>query len=185
MTEPGRAKRMKIIVLALRLVLVGLFLFSVARHYDPDTGFTEFLVLAEDGHGGEVPALQATPHYHHPPHNAYDGQFYVQMALDPLLRDPATDRAMDAPAYRARRILFSWTACVLGLGQPAWIVQAYALQNVLVWLVLAWWLARRLPADDWRGLGIWASVMFTHGLLGSVTMALLDGPSLLAFSMLR
>ena len=101
------------------------------------------------------------------------------MALDPLLRDPATERLLDNVPLRTRRILCSATAWALGLGRPAWILEAYALQNVAAWLVLAWWLARRLPPDDCRGLFVWVGCLCTAGLLGSVRLALTDGPSLL------
>jgi len=37
--------------------------------------------------------------------NGYDGQFYIQIALDPLLRGAKLQQVLDAPAYRARRIL--------------------------------------------------------------------------------
>ena len=52
---------------------------------------------------------------------------------------------MDNLPYRARRILFCWTAYLLGMGQPRLILQAYALQNVLCWLLLAWLLLRWFP----------------------------------------
>ena len=52
---------------------------------------------------------------------------------------------MDLAPYRARRILFSWTAFLLGLGRPAWILEAYALQNVAGWLLLAALLTRWMP----------------------------------------
>ena len=175
----GRA----VVIRAIRIALVCGFLLMIGRHYHAGLGFTELLILAEDGHVFETPALQAIPHYHHPSGNSYDGQYYVQLALDPLLKDPRLDRSMDNPPYRERRILFSWTAWLMGLGRPAWIVQAYAVQNVVVWLLLAWWLARRYPADDWRGLAVWIAMMFTHGLLASVRMALLDGPSLLVIAL--
>ena len=74
------------------------------------------------------------------------------MALDPLLRDPATDRAMDDAPLRARRILLSWTAYVLGLGRPAWIVQAFALQNVFAWLALSVLLRRWFDLTTVRGV---------------------------------
>jgi hypothetical protein len=86
---------------------------------------------------------------------------------------------MDLPAFRARRILFSWTAYALGLGRPAWIIQVYALQNVVCWLLLAWLLARWIPPDTLRGLALWTACLFSHGLLWSVRFALLGGPSLL------
>ena len=125
----------------------------------------------------DPPALQALPHYQSPL-ASYDGQFYAQRALDPLLRDPTIDRGMDLAPFRARRILFSWTAYVLGLGRPAWILEAYALQNVVCWLILAALVTRWLNPVSARGLALWYAVLFSHGLLWSVSLALLDGPSL-------
>jgi hypothetical protein len=108
----------------------------------------------------------------------YDGQFYAQRALDPLVRDPQVDHAMDLAPFRARRILFSWTAYVIGLGRPAWILEVYALQNVAAWLILAALLSRWMPPGRPRGLLAWAACLLSHGLLWSVRFALLDGPSL-------
>ena len=128
----------------LALVLCALFLASVARFYHPGFGFTSLVVIPSAGHDSEIPALRALPHYEYAT-IAYDGEFYVQLAMTPLLRDPAIDRALDRPAFRARRILFCWTAYALGFGRPAWILQVYALQNVLCWLVLAWLITRWIP----------------------------------------
>jgi hypothetical protein len=114
---------------------------------------------------------------------AYDGSQYVQLALEPLLQDPAIDRALDNPPYRARRILFCWTAWLAGLGRPAWVVQAYAFQNVVYWLVLAWVMTWWLPPTTPRGFAAWVAVMFSHGLLASVRLALLDGPSMLLLAL--
>lgn len=156
--------------------LVIVFLAAVARFYHPGTGFTALIGFppADDF---TSPALRAVPHYESMA--VYDGQFYAQRALDPLLRDPTIDRAMDLAPFRARRILFSWTAYAFGLGQPRWILEAYALQNVVCWLALAgvltWW----LPPTSGRGLALWTACLFSHGLLWSVRFALLDGPSLL------
>ena len=163
---------------AVAVALVVLLLASVARLDHPPFGFTEMIGFASDG-AGELPVLQAIPHYRHPAWGSYDGQFYAQLALEPLLRDPAIDRALDLPPYRARRILFSWTAWALGVGRPQWILQAYALQNVLVWLLLAALMTRWLRPDTPRGLALWTACLFSHGLLHSVRSALLDGPSLL------
>lgn len=156
-----------------------MLLALVARYYDPVTGFTSLINFSERDHEFESQTLQRTAHFHYPGTAGYDGQFYAQLAMDPLLREPDTDTLMDMAPFRARRILFSMTAYCLGLGRPAWILQAYSVQNVLVWLLLAWWLARRLPADDMRGLLVWAACLFTQGLLASVRLAVLDGPSLL------
>ena len=156
--------------------LVILFLASIARFYHPDTGFTSFIGFPER-HEHVSAEMREAPHAHvaHP----YDGQFYAQRALDPLLRDPAYDRAMDLAPYRARRILFSWTAWALGLGRPTWILQAYALQNVLGWVLLAFLLTRWIPPVTARGLALWIACLFSHGMLWSVRFALLDAPSLL------
>jgi len=166
----------------LAAALVVLLLASVARLYHPVYGFTEMIGFAAPG-TGELPALQAIPHYRHPPWGSYDGQFYAQLALEPLLRDPAIDRALDLPPYRARRILFSWTAWALGAGRPAWILQAYALQNVLFWLLLAALMTRWLRPDSARGLALWTACLFSHGMLHSVRSALLDGPSMLLIAL--
>ena len=162
---------------ALALALVAYFLASVARFYHPGTGFTALI-----GFGGshdpeyEVSAAAIAPHLHGA---GYDGQFYAQLALAPLLRDPTIDRALDAPPYRARRIFFSWTAYIAGLGRPAWILQAYALQNVICWLLLAGLLLRWVPPDSPERLAVWGACLFGQGMLASVRLALTDGPSML------
>ncbi len=152
------------------------FLVAVARFYHPGTGFTA-LIGFPLALPTESPALQAVPHFQSA-QVSYDGQFYARRALDPLLHDPTIDRAMDLAPFRARRILFSWSAYLLGLGRPAWILEAYALQNVLSWLVIAALLTRWISPVSIRGLALWTAVLFSHGLLWSVGLALLDGPSL-------
>jgi hypothetical protein len=159
------------------VALVILFLMSVARFYHPGTGFTA-LIGFRHGHDSEAPAMRDVPHFDYPPWASYDGQFYAQRALDPLCRDPLVDRAMDLAPFRARRILFSWTAYVLGFGRPAWIIEAYAIQNVVCWLLLAWLLVRWIPPSSGRGLALWTACLFSHGVLWSVRFALLDAPSL-------
>lgn len=159
------------------MALAAMFLASVAKFYHRDTGFTS-LIAFPDGNSDEAPALRAIPHEVVPAWGSYDGQFYAQRALDPLVRDPAVDRAMDLAPFRARRILFSWTAWMLGLGRPSWILQAFALQNVASWILLSILLTRWLPVRSPRTLALWAACLFSHGLLWSVRFSLLDGPSL-------
>jgi hypothetical protein len=158
--------------------VAAVFLISVAGYYSPVTGFTYFLELPEASHARELPVLQQIPHDHHQS-GGYDGQFYAQIALDPLLADPAIDRALDNAPYRARRILFAWTAYALGLGRPAWVLQAYAVQNVLAWIVFAWVLCRWFPPGTTRAFVLWTGCLFTHGLIASVRYALVDGPATL------
>jgi hypothetical protein len=162
---------------AIACVLTASVLISIQRYYHPDTGFTA-LIGFPSADEYEAPAMAGVPHYKYPDLGIYDGQFYAQRALDPLLRDPRTDRAMDLAPFRARRILFSWTAYLAGLGHPRWILEAYALQNVIAWLILAWLLTRWVPVSTPRGLAAWTACMFSHGLMWSLRFALLDGPSL-------
>ncbi len=175
--QPGRRRAWLWRTLALAGCAV--FLSWVAGFYHPGLGFSAFLMVPRGEEEYQLPALRSVPHYRYPPGHAYDGAMYVQLAMVPLLRDPAIDRALDAPAYRARRILFCWTAYALGLGRPAWIMQAYALQNVVCWLLLAWLVTRWFPLDGPRTFALWVASMFSHGLIASVRLAVLDGPSLL------
>jgi hypothetical protein len=174
---PEWARRRRTTCRALAAAFVVLFLASVARFYHRDTGFTSLIGLPENN-AGEVPALREIPHYVYPSGVTYDGQYYAQLALEPLLRDPAIDRAIDVAPYRARRILFSWTARLLGLGRPAWVLEAFALQNVLCWLILAALMTTWLAPESPRQLASWSACLFAFGLLWSVRFALLDGPSL-------
>jgi hypothetical protein len=159
------------------------FLAMVGSYYSPETGFTIFLTLPASNHSRELPAVQAVPHAHNEHDGGYDGQFYSQMAMDPLLRDPAIDRALDTPGYRSHRILFSWTAWAMGFGKPAWILQAYAVQNVLAWLILAGTLLIWCPPRDGRTFLLWGGTLFTHGLLSSVRNAVPDGPSVMLITL--
>ena len=174
----GASSRTRTACVAIALASIAFFIASVARFYHPGLGFTA-LIGFPAGHEYEAPALRDIPHYDYTGAGVYDGQFYAQRALDPLVRDPLVDRAMDLAPFRARRILFSWTAYAAGLGRPKWILEAYALQNVVAWLLLAVVLARWLPPTTPAGLAAWGACLFSHGLLWSVRFALLDGPSLL------
>ena len=164
-------------------MLTLLLFWAVARYYHPQFGFTPLIVFNAGAHDREIAALQSLPHFEYTGDAAYDGAFYAQLALDPLLRDPGIDRALDNPPYRARRILFSWTAFALGLGRPAWILQAYALQNLLSWLLLAVLMTRWLPLTSGRGFALWTAVMFSHGLLVSLRFAVLDSPTMLLLAL--
>ena len=164
---------------ALYVLAVVIFLVSIGRYYDRDTGFTPLIIFGDTFDKQALPAVRAVPHYVHRDSGGYDGQFYAQLAVDPLLRDPAIADALDTVAYRARRILFSWTAFLLGLGQPRWILQAYALQNVGCWLALAWVLLRWLPPVDIKNFFLWFGCLFGSGLIISVRFALLELPSVL------
>jgi hypothetical protein len=163
--------------------IVAVFLASVAQYYHRNTGFTEMIIFGDEFDGVVLPAVAAAPHYVHYRSPGYDGQFYAQLAVDPLLRDRRIDAALDNPPYRARRILFAWTAYLLGLGRPALVLKAYALQNIIAWLLLAWVLLRWFPPSVPRNLLPWAGCLFGAGLIWSVRFALVEGPGLLLLAL--
>lgn len=161
------------------LIAIVAFVVCVSRFYEPRTGFTSLIGFGSRFAPQTVAAVQALPRHVSRRSSGYDGQFYAQIATDPLLRDPATDRAMDDMPLRARRILFAWTAYAAGLARPWWILQAYALQNVVCWLALSLLLWRWFPPGTAQMTALWIATMFSGGVLWSVRHALLDVPSLL------
>ena len=155
-----------------------LFLFAVAQFYRAGTGFTSLIAFSEGFQSRQLPAVRELPLAVEPGYG-YDGQFYAQIAVDPLLRTPELDRAMDLAPHRTRRILFSWTAFALGLGNPQRIITVYSVQNIVCWGILGVLILRWFPMTSWRSAALWFVTMFSGGLLWSVRKSLLDGPSLL------
>jgi hypothetical protein len=164
-------------------LVIAAVLAAVGRYYHPAYGFTALIEFPAAGHSYELPAVQNAPHYDHPDSGGYDGQFYAQMAVEPTLRNAAIDRALDDPPYRAHRMLFSWIAYAAGFGRPAAILQAAALENVVVWLVLAGLLWSWIPPKSGRAFLLWAGTLLAHGTLMSVRYALPDGLSLLLIAL--
>jgi hypothetical protein len=162
---------------------VVVFLASLVQYYQRNTAFTTLISFGDQFEKMRLPAVADVPHFVHYQSPGYDGQFYAQMAVEPLLRDRRLERALDSPSYRARRILFSWTAYVLGFGRPAWILKAYALQNIVAWLLLAWVLLRWLPPAAPRNAAAWIGCLFGVGLISSVRFALTEGPGLLLIAL--
>lgn len=152
----------------------------VGSYYDQRTGLTVLLSLPANSHDWELPAVRATDHAHNEEDVGYDGQFYAQMAVDPLLRDPDIDRALDNPGYRAHRVLLSWIAWAItpGAGAAARL-EAFAWINIVAWLMMAWLLTRWLPPTDARMFVLWAGVLVGHGWVMSIRHSLTDGPSVL------
>ncbi|MSU45531.1 MAG: hypothetical protein EXS42_00020 [Lacunisphaera sp.] len=151
----------------------------VLAKFDPQSGFTSLIRFGEKWQYRRSGALQNLPITMVPESSGYDGQFYAQIALDPLLRSPEFTQVIDLPAYRARRILTPATAALLGLGNPWWTLQAYALLNVLCWFALGWLLRRHIGGSNWLAFARWAGCMFSMGVLDSVRQSLVDLPALL------
>jgi hypothetical protein len=112
----------------------------------------------------------------------YDGQQYGALATDPLLRKPDTPRALDAPAYRATRVLLPLLAWGLALGHGTWAVVAYQL---LCWglglsgvFLAAHWLAAEGHSPWWAlplagGAGLVASIIRSTPDAAAVCLVLL------------
>lgn len=164
-------------------IAAALFAALVLAQFNPRTGFTSLLRFGETWQERRHSALQGLPIATVPRSGGYDGQFYAQIALDPLLRGPGLEQIIDAPAYRARRILTPATAAVLGLGHPGWTLQAYALLNVLCWFALGWLLYGQSDPADRLAFARWAGCMFSLGVLDSVRQSLVDLPALLLLAL--
>ena len=154
------------------------FLWNVEQAYRPGTGFTSLILFGEQFRDRALPVLQRVPH-EVVPGAGYDGQFYAQLALDPLLRSEEIMTAVDGAGYRGRRILLPWAAFALGLGRPGLVLQVYALLNAISWLILAWLLLRWLPPGTLRSTLAWTACVLSPGLLASARTSVPDGPSVL------
>ena len=152
------------------------FALKIYQHHHYNYGYSLLPLFNHDFQERSIELLKETPHYTH--EDGYDGQFYAQLALKPLARGTEIETALDNYTYRARRILFSWTAWCLGLGQPSWILQAYSFQNAIFWFLTAILLIRWLPPINAQNTFRYIACFFTLGLVNSFSRALLDGPSL-------
>ncbi len=160
-------------------IAIAFFAALVLAKFDPTTGFNSLIRFGETWSERRLPVLQGYSIATAPDSAGYDGQFYAQIAIDPALRDPALGTALDAPSYRARRILAPLIAFLAGLGQPGVILQLYALLNVGCWLGLAWLLYREIGHADLIAFARWTACLFSLGALDSVRQSLVDLPALL------
>jgi hypothetical protein len=158
---------------------VALFFVVLSQFYIPGKGFSYLIAFGGAQEDIRISKVRKLDYYIQRSSSGYDAQYYVQIAMDPSLQNQALKRAVDSLAYRARRILFSATAFVLGGGDPPAILQVYALQNAFCWLVLAAILLHWFPASSWDNFLRWIGVLFSLGLSLSLRNALIDGPSLL------
>jgi hypothetical protein len=163
-------------------VLVGAAAFvqllSVfVRVYSPEYGITKFLVVGREFDGRGLAVFRSTPKYLGPGDRwGFDGQFYAELALDPLLRDPQLKVALDDPPYRSRRILTSWLAWLGGFGRPFWILNIYAGLNLVFWVGFAVMMTRLFRPYGWAGLAGFAAMLMTCGIIESLRSSLTDFP---------
>jgi len=160
-------------------IAVTLFAALVLAKFSPQSGFTSLIRFGETWQEHRLSALQSLPVATAPGSSGYDGQFYAQIALSPLLRNPELQTALDVPSYRARRILAPATAAWAGLGNPWLTLQTYALLNAFCWFALGWLLYRQIEPSGGQAFARWAGCMFGLGVLDSVRQSLVDLPALL------
>jgi hypothetical protein len=163
-------------------VIVGAVAFvqlltTYVRGYAPGCGITKFIIIGHEFDARGLAVFRSTPKYIGPNDRwGFDGQFYAELALDPLLRDPQLKTALDDPPYRSRRILTSWLAWAGGLGRPFWILNAYAALNLVFWIGFAVLLARLFRPHGWPGLTGFAAMLLTCGIIESLHGSLTDFP---------
>jgi hypothetical protein len=162
------------------LACLGAFALQIARFGDRHTGYSSLILFGDHFAPQRLPQLADVRLYTYARQIGYDGQFYAQMAVagNPFNRE--LGRALDAPAYRERRILLPLLAHAVGLGRPALIIQLFALANLLSLALLGVLLARWwFPPTDVDNLIRWAGILFGAGMVVSATRSLTDGPALL------
>ena len=165
------------------LGLVALFAWTLAQFYIPGKGFTYFIAFGSNQEVARLSKVRKLDYYLERASDGYDAQYYVQIAMDPSLQNKQLPSAVDSLPYRARRILFPAAAYCFGWGNPAWILQVYALQNALCWFLLAAILLHWFPPRSWNNFFRWAGVLLSFGVCVSLRNALVDGPSLLLIAL--
>ncbi len=159
--------------------VVAVFLWTLAQFYIPGKGLSYLIAFGAKQEEARLSKIRKLDYFVAKASDGYDAQYYVQIAMDPSLQNQALKRAVDSLPYRGRRILFAATAYAFGLGQPAWILQAFALQNVVTWFLLAGLLLHWFPPRHWDNFVRWTGTMLSMGVCLSFRNALFDGPSLL------
>jgi hypothetical protein len=148
----------------------------VSKHYDSQRRFSSLILFGAKFQDAALPEIKAMEPAVDSPYG-YDGQFYVQIALDPLLKNPQLRKALDIPGYRVQRIMLPTLSYLLGFGKPAVIVQVYALLNLLFWFMLLFGLVHYLHASTPRDYLCILTIVFTTGALISVQRSLTDLPA--------
>lgn len=160
------------------LILVAILPVTLlVEQFSPKSGFLSV------PHFGKAYIGQALPEVRQldPPtrfDQGYDGQFYAQIALSPSLTHPDLPTACDNFRYRARRMGLPFTAYLIGLGNPAFILQAYSVLNIFFWLLLLGALARFVGFREFRQRLLAVAVLLATGTLTSIQLALTDLPAL-------
>jgi hypothetical protein len=148
----------------------------VLKNFSPEAGFTSLICFGSEFLKRAPSAVKSVA----PPTKTpwgYDGEFYAMLATDPLLLSPELKPALDIPSYRARRIAVPALAWCAGLGKPAWILQCYAVANLIFWYLLLFGRDYFLKPTALRDYLCIGACCLTSGVLFSIQRALLDLPA--------
>ncbi|MGB0370189.1 MAG: hypothetical protein ACPGN3_02475 [Opitutales bacterium] len=145
--------------------------------YSPQHGFTRLIAFGVENpfplHGELDPDS-----IYFKKGTGYDSQYYAQIALDPSMQDPEVQASLDAPSYRARRIMMPWLASMIGVENVSLVLNTFALINVVCWILFALWLARYVnDLPRMEAFTRWGVCMFSVGVLDSLRLALTDFPA--------
>ena|ERR1700677_4466255 len=173
--ERKLSHRARIIVCMIVCLLPSLY---VLKQFDAQTKFTRLIDFGPRYLPRALPEIRALHPAESPARDGYDGQFYAQIAVRPLLNGPDLKRALDNPSYRAHKILLPAIAYLLGLGNPAWVVNIYAVLNLVFWFMLFFGMVHYLHAETWRDFLCIVVTVLTTGVMLSLERALTDLPAL-------
>jgi hypothetical protein len=163
-----------------RIVILGAIclipILFVARQFSPGHGFTRLLEVGRVSLPRALPEFQALNPITFPG-KGYDGQFYAQVAIDPLLKSPRLVTALDDAEYRSRRIAMPALSWLLGVGEPARVVTCYTLINFVAWFCLLGLILKSVQpqtAQAWMCVG---ATMWSSGVFASLQRSLTDLPA--------
>ena len=158
------------------LMLVAAPLKLLVDSYVPGYGFLSLVHFGERFSSTRLPEInELVPPPRSP--DGYDGQFYAQLALHPSLRSEDIAKALDNPAYRARRIGLPALAMSLGFGRTAWVLNVYSVLNFVFWALLLGLLLRFIGLRRRRDALLFIALLWTSGTLISCARALTDLPA--------
>lgn len=171
---PGR-----FVSLAYLLILITVPAVILSFRYCPDTGLTSLLRFGSFWEDLRSEEIKTVPRHILPNHNGYDGQFYAEIAVGlPELNVAELQTTCDLGSYRARRILMPCIAALLGGGDPARILNAFAAINLAAWLSLALIAWHLLPPVSWTNAARFTALLLAAGTLESIRASLPDLPAL-------
>ena len=170
----AQAEARRVALVAAVLVFTGMAVLWLSAFHGNMLGFFRI-----GDYRPPAPGLAGQSAVVFPQQAGYDGQYYLAVALDPALRQPATLASLDHPSYRCRRIFFPLLGYALGLGQARLIPWVLLFINATAAVGLVWLVARWLQIggrSGWGGLlvlsllGIWEVLALTTTDLLSSTL---------------